>query len=276
MASSKHDTYAVRIFVGLALLVAAVLGFVAYKKLTALEIGPDNCVYEDSKHLRRKAVDQLVIVVDESEALSPSHKRQVQELIVDYVADEARLKERAAVSLYGFGKNDFLANGAGQDLRALASLCRPPATGNVVYEGKKKLEKVFHQRFIVPVFLVLDEALGGSLGERSPILEMLQYISRTQDIKDGAGNAQSKTLILVSDLLQHSTNFSHYKAWSYDEFQRSAWPLLKTDLRGWKVQILYLQRYGKDQQLQNAQLEDFWMRYFHDAGAKIEIIQRIP
>jgi hypothetical protein len=52
--------------------------------------------------------------------------------------------------------------------------------------------------------------------------------------------------------------------------------MLKADLQGWTIRILYLQRYGRDQRLQNRQLEEFWMRYFHDAGAKIEMIIRVP
>jgi hypothetical protein len=173
--------------------------------------------------------------------------------------------------LYAFGKNDFLPSGGGQKLSPEPQVCRPPSSGSVVYENKRKIEKAYRDRFFVPLYGALDKQLAVELGERSPILEMLQYVSRTQDVKEYKG--RKKTLVVVSDLLQHTALLSHYKGHTFDDLQRS---VLKANLSGWNIRLLYLQRYGRDQRLQNSQHEEFWMRYFHDAGAKIERFEKVP
>ena len=105
---------------------------------------------------------------------------------------------------------------------------------------------------------------------------MIQYVSRSQDIKEEIGGKHKKTLIIVSDLLQHSEQFSHYKNWTYEQFAASAGQLLRADLRGWDIRLLYLQRYGQDRQLQSKNQFEFWERYFYDSGAKIVAADRIP
>lgn len=275
MTINHQRKQAVRILIFVGIFVAIVFGIYAWQKLSKPLLGRDNCVYEDKGLLRKVVSDQTVIVIDQSEELSDSHKRQIKELLVDYIANDSQLPLRASVMLYVFGKNDFQASGGGQILKPLASLCKPPSTGNEVFENKRKLEKNFRDRFVYPLYQSIDYSLGVSLGERSPILEMLQYISRTQDIKESTNKQHKKTLILISDLLQHSGDFSSYKGGTYEDFLRAS-SHLKSDLRGVTVRLLYLQRYGRDQRLQNRQLEEFWMRYFHEAGAKIEKFERIP
>lgn len=276
MVDPDQRRKAIKILVTVGLLVALVFGIFAWKKLTRPNIGQDNCVYEDSRLLRKAISNQTAIVVDQSETLSASNKRQVKEMLIEYLTDDVQLPVRSEVLLYVFGKNDFQATGVGQELKPSIQLCRPPASGNEVVENKRKIERNFHGRFVIPLYQAIDASLEQSLGERSPILEMLQYISRTQDIKEGVDRQHKKTLILVSDMLQHSSYFSHYKQPnSYEHFLKSA-SILKVDLRGWTVQILYLQRYGKDKELQKQSHLEFWMRYFHEAGAKIARIDQVP
>ena len=275
MNSTKQRKQAVQLLTAVGIVVLLVFGAFAYKKVTRPNVGKDNCLYEDKALIRKESSEQTIVVVDQSEALSVSHKRQVKDILLDYFADEGQLPIRASVVFYAFGKNDFSPAGAGQTLQPVVQLCRPPTTGNEVFENKRKLERTFRDQFVIPLYETLDRSLDVSLGERSPILEMLQYISRTQDIKESSFKSKKKTLILVSDLLQHSSVISHYKGAAYQDFLKSA-SMLKSDLRGWSVRILYLQRYGKDQALQNRQLDEFWMRYFQDAGAKIERMARLP
>lgn len=256
--------------------VAIVLGAYAWKSLSRPIIGPDNCIYEDKKLLRRTVTDQTVIVVDQSETLSDSHKRQVRAKLVEYLADDKLLPVNSRVILYTFGKNDFERSGAGQRLTPAPALCKPPSTGNVVIENEKKIAKTFYDRFVVPMYAAIEQSMGIALGERSPILEMIQYVSRSQDISEVPGSHHTKHLIIVSDLLQHSESVSHYKPWTYDKVMASNKALLDVDLRGWTVWLLYLQRYGRDQTLQSKEHFAFWERYFHEAGARIVRADRIP
>ena len=46
-------------------------------------IGPDNCVYRDKRLLTRAPSDQTVILVDQSEALTETHRRFALNFIKD-------------------------------------------------------------------------------------------------------------------------------------------------------------------------------------------------
>jgi hypothetical protein len=228
-------------------------------------IGPDHCVYRDKRFLTRAPTDQTVILVDQSEALTDTHRRFALTFIKDYVADDARFAVRSRIALFTFSKAT-IGSGNGPDLRPSSDLCRPPSHGNDLYENTRKITRDFHQRFLVPVTAALEESLTTEVGEQSPILETLQLISRSQEIDDRG----RKTLILVSDMLQHTGAFNHYgPRHRYEDFVRSGFATdVRADFRDWNVIVIYLRRY-RDRQRQQAAHLDFWQRYFHESGAKI-------
>jgi len=228
-------------------------------------IGTDNCVYRDHRFLTRAPTDQTVILVDQSEALTETHQRFALSFIKDYVADDSKFAVRSRIALFTFSKAT-LESRNGPGLRPASDLCRPPSHGNDLYENNRKITKDFYQRFLVPVTTALEESLTTEVGEQSPILETLQLISRSQEIQDGA----RKTLILVSDMLQHTGGFNHYgQRRSYGDFLRSGFATdVKADFRDWNIIVIYLRRYH-DRHLQQATHVDFWQRYFHEAGGKI-------
>ncbi len=130
-------------------------------------IGPDNCVYRDRRLLRRVSTDQTVILVDQSEALTETHRRFALSFIKDYVADETRFAERSRIALFPFSKTTFESR-EGPRLRPSSDLCRPPSRGNDLYENNRKITKDFYQRFLVPVTATLEESLTTEVGEQSP------------------------------------------------------------------------------------------------------------
>jgi hypothetical protein len=228
-------------------------------------IGSDNCVYRDKRLLTRAPTDQTVILVDQSETLTETHRRFALNFIKDYVADDAALPVRSRIALFTFSEANFESRSS-PSFRPVSDLCRPPSHGNDLYENNRKITKDFYQRFLVPVTAALEQSLTAEVGERSPILETLQLISRSQEIADGG----RKTLILVSDMLQHTDGFSHYRdRRSYEDFVRSGFASdVKADFRDWNIVVIYLRRY-RDRHLQQAAHLDFWQHYFHDAGGRI-------
>ena len=242
-------------------LLATVLGVTWSRPI----IGADNCVYRDKRFLSRAPTDQTVILVDQSEALTETHRRFALNFIKDYVADDSKFAVRSRIALFTFSKATFESR-SGPHLRPSSDLCRPPSHGNDLYENSRKITKDFYRRFLVPVTAALEESLTTEVGEQSPILETLQLISRSQEIDDGG----RKTLIVVSDMLQNTPAFNHYGARrSYEDFRRSGFATdVKADFRDWNIIVIYLRRYH-DRQLQQAPHLDFWQRYFHEAGGKI-------
>jgi hypothetical protein len=262
---SRLDRRGILILCGVGGVAVALLASVAGVIWARPIIGPDNCVYQDKRLIRRAPTDQTVILVDQSEALTDTHRRFALGFIRDYVADDARFSVRSRIALFTFSKANFESSGS-PTFRPHSDLCRPPSQGNELYENNRKITKDFYVRFLVPVTTTLEQSLTAEVGERSPILETLQLISRSQEIADGG----RKTLILVSDMLQNTPGFSHYRERrSYDDFVRSGFASdVKADFRGWEVIVVYLRRY-RDRQLQQGAHVDFWQRYFHEAGGKV-------
>lgn len=265
MSLSRLDRRGILILSGIGGFALALLATVFGVMWARPLIGSDNCVYRDQRFLSRAPTDQTVILVDQSEALTETHRRFAVNFIKDFVADDAKLPVRSRIALFTFSKTTFESRN-GPSLRPRSDLCRPPSHGNELYENNRKIAKDFYRRFLVPVTTALEESLTTEVGEQSPIVETLQLISRSQEIHDGGRH----TLILVSDMLQHSGGFSHYgPRRSYDEFRRSGFAAdVKADFRDWNVIVIYLRRYH-DRHLQQAAHVDFWQRYFHEAGAKI-------
>ena len=267
MSLSRQDRRGLVILGGVAGVAVALLGAVVGVTWARPIVGPDNCVYRDKRFLTRVPTDHAVILVDQSEALTETHRRFALNFITDFVADDARLPVRSRIALFTFSKTTFEPR-SGPSLRPSSELCRPPSHGNELYENNRKIAKDFHQRFLAPVRAALEESLTTEVGEQSPILETLQLISRSQDVDDGG----RKTLIVVSDMLQHTDGFSHYgPRRSYEEFRRSGFAAdVKADLRGWDVVVIYLRRYH-DRSLQQSGHVDFWQRYFYETGARITL-----
>jgi hypothetical protein len=262
---SSLDRRGILILSGVGVFAVGLLAIVLAVTWSRPIVGPDNCVYRDRRLLSRAPTDQTVILVDQSEALTETHRRFVLTFIKDYVADDSRFAVRSRIALFTFSKATF-ESPSGPRLRPISDLCRPPSRGNDLYENNRKITKDFYQRFLLPVTAALEESLTTEVGEQSPILETLQLISRSQEI----GDAGRKTLILVSDMLQYTPAFNQYgPRRSYEDFLRSGFARdVKADFRDWNVIVIYLRRY-RDRQLQQSEHLDFWQRYFHEAGAKI-------
>ncbi|HXU91193.1 MAG TPA: hypothetical protein VFQ62_20280 [Methylomirabilota bacterium] len=265
MPLNAQDRRGIVILCCVGVVAVALLASVASLVWARPMIGTDNCVYRDKRLLTRAAVDETVILVDQSEALTDTHRRFALGFIKDYVADDASFAVRSRIALFPFSKQNFQSRNS-PSFRATSDLCRPPSRGNELYENNRKITKDFYQRFLIPVTTALEESLTTEVGERSPILESLQLISRSQEIQDGG----RKTLILVSDMLQNTEGFSHYRdRRSYEDFVRSGYASdVKADFRDWNIIVIYLRRY-RDRQLQQASHVEFWQRYFHDAGGRL-------
>ena len=265
MPLSSQDRRGILILCCVGVVAVALLASVVSLVWARPMIGPDNCVYRDKRLLTRAAADQTVILVDQSEALTETHRRFALNFIKDYVADDASFAIRSRIALFPFSTLNFQSRNS-PSFRATSDLCRPPARGNELYENNRKITKDFYQRFLIPVTAALHESLTMEVGERSPIVESLQLISRSQEIQDGG----RKTLILVSDMLQNTEGFSHYRdRRSYEDFVRSGYASdVKADFRDWSIIVIYLRRYSHRHLQQGAHV-DFWQRYFHDAGGKV-------
>ncbi len=233
-------------------------------------IGKNNCAYIERAQIRRVPTPEIAIVIDQSEELSPSHKAQVEQMISELVLDEKVVPTGAHVSIYVFGKDDFKVDGSGQRILPVVDVCRPISDGNALISNRKKIDKTFQVKYLLPIQAGIGQSVRVAYGERSPILETVQYVSNLKTITSSSKTGSNK-LILVSDLLQHSESISSYKK------QYQVPESLVADLSNWDVHVLQPTRYGKDKSFQTKQNNDMWKAYFKTSGVKSDVnIQVLP
>lgn len=225
----------------------------------------DGCAYQDATLKRRLPTAETVVVIDQSEALSPTHRDQVNQLLTDRMLDDVRVPVGSHVSVYVFGKDDFKPDGSGQSIAPVLSLCKPAQEGNELTQNVKKIQRRFQKNFLDKLTAEIDKATNTALGERSPIMEMVQFLSRVSTISEPS-QGQPRTLILVSDLLQSSESFSSYKPAGKGNAMIPP-EKLRPSLQGWEVEVLMPQRYGKDQVLQSGPNQSMWSAWFQQGGA---------
>lgn len=233
-------------------------------------IGKNNCEYMERSQIRRVPTPEIVIVIDQSEGLSPSHKNQVEQMILEFALDAKFVPVGAHISIYVFGKDDFKSDGSGQRILPILNVCRPISDGNAFTSNRKKIDKAFQVKYLAPIKAAISQSVSVAHGERSPIFETVQYLSNLKTINRPSKSGSNK-LILVSDLLQHSGAISSYKK------QYQVPEILIADLFDWEVHVLQLARYGKDKSFQTKQNNDMWKAYFKTSGVKSDVnIQVLP
>lgn len=231
-------------------------------------VAKDNCQYFDKNFVRKVPTDEVVIVLDQSEALSSSHAEQIIQIVDEYIVNNEMVPVGGRVSFYRFGKDDFKSNGDGQTIKPEISLCKPAAEGNALYQNNRKINKKFQSTFFDPIKNVITNSVGVAYGERSPILEMVKYLTSLPAFSDD--KVKSRKLILISDLLQHSDSVSSYKK------KYKVPDYLITNMVGWDLNVLQLQRYGRDRSLQSESDNGLWKSYFTNSSVKSLNLQLIP
>ena len=118
----------------------------------------------------------------------------------------------------------------------------------------------------------IDELLGGSPSEASPIMESVQAMALRVFDNPEFANVGGRTLVLVSDMIQNTPDHSQIGGVQpFESFRRSpGYRRLITDvLADVGVKILYIQRplqpaYGEHVQ--------FWSDFFSASGAVLESV----
>lgn len=172
----------------------------------------------------------------------------------------------------------FLDDDRQLNMDPLLVLCNPDdgTNANPIYENPKKLKKQWTEKFSERLDFVLDKGLTQSTLDSSPILKLIQGVSingfPTNDAKPS-----KKRLIIVSDMLEHTSEYSHYKQKvDFSKFRNSSYfNQLTSYLDGVEVYILYLPRKGAEH-IQTMQHAQFWDEYISSMGGVIIMITRMP
>ncbi|MCB1385339.1 MAG: hypothetical protein KDJ80_05315 [Nitratireductor sp.] len=241
-----------------AIVILGMLGANYWLKSSFVELDAANCPVTGPRSIR-------VVMIDRSDPISGQQALRIKQ-VVDDLADRSETGER-----FDF----FVFEGdAKAVLEPVLSVCAPgkPEAANELYQNPEKIRRRYVDRFITPVKAVVDELTSENELPTSPILESLRAAALWSFGAQKSG-AIPLRLTLVSDMIQNSQNLSHYKRDAlFEDLRDSAgWNVLRPDLKGADVQILYLLRPpgSKASRIQNRGHQLFWEKLIEAGGGRL-------
>jgi len=209
----------------------------------------------------------VALVFDKSDAYNPVQKRFLKRFFNQF---KDQLQPGTHISVYLIG-------GPIKDNVSADFVVCAPRTGkdaNAFYENPRLIRQRWQQQFEQPLDKVIDGFMQASLSDSSPIMEALQVVSLSAFPVD---NRQvEKQIILVSDMLQHTPEWSHYRGqMKFSILQKSKYyQKINTDLQNAEVNILYVRREGMEK-IQNKRHAFFWADYIESIGGQVTLIEKI-
>ncbi len=214
-------------------------------------------------------VRQTAILVDQSEEIPEPQKLLVRQYVARLLADEVKQDDR--VLLFTFSRMET------GSLIPKVEVCKPKESANEFIETRWRIGARLRLRFYIPLLEALNHAVEnvGPPPQDSPIFEAIQGV-----VPHVHAWPESRTLLVISDMLQHRPPYTHYRKLPDNEFEvllrsRDKVSFLAS-LQGWSVKVLYLSRRdpkGNQLPYQDANHLKFWHEYFQAAGVKVGSIE---
>ncbi|MBI4290783.1 MAG: hypothetical protein HY661_04805 [Betaproteobacteria bacterium] len=245
-------------------MLAALIGYMVLAP-DEVPLDPRTLCPRDAMH---NAARTTAVVIDRTDPITEVQQEDALAHLTD-IFRKAMPRERFVI--YGLdARSDIVLNGTVR--------CNPlgPKQGSALERLNTDTEfdeKLFNDKFLTPLVTTVKAMLPTTSTSQtdSPIMELVQAVA-VRDLK----RSPKARLVLVSDLMQHSARYSHYKVVpNFKEFGRSdAFREVAVDLSTTAVHILYVTRSrGAGQQPPN--LEDFWQQYFSALRANSIVIEKI-
>jgi len=204
----------------------------------------------------------LAILIDTTDPLSPTQFRIGKQLVEDKIASVA------------VGTNlsfSTVTPDAQLRERTFLNVCKPSAgeDANRLYQNPQLAQDTYQADFIQPVNRVLDELLSISEAQTSPIIESIYSLASR--IPGFVTSRASRELLVLSDLVQHSDDFSFFRGGSWNSFKQKNDERAIGDLfAGATVTVIRVPRKMDRIDI----VEDFWVNYFDRLGfARVNVEQ---
>lgn len=238
------------VLIGVSVVFFSIASWAIYSVLSKTKINKVTLCPEEG---RSKVV---ALLIDKTGGFSENQKR-ILTRAVDNEIDNLDVGVRLAI--YELDPDTF--NGLSEPI---FDKCKPRdgSDANVFVENQQMLAKQFNERFLGNVTEITQTAVNAEHASRSPIIEGLNDLATVYALED---TQRISRIVVISDLLQHSDDFSFYRAKpNISDLDTTAFTL--PDLFGVDVQVYFLQRSGSEQSLQNAELLSWWETLFVEAN----------
>lgn len=206
------------------------------------------------------AYSVTVVLIDRTDAISSLQRADIETQIRDIVVDVPRF---GALELYSVGPVEI------EPLRPEFKMCNPGRGTEIdpLIGAPELVERRWRTGFEAPLSRVLDELLESGEAATSPIMESIQSLGVTA-FSGKPREDIPKQLIVVSDMLQHTSGFSQYReATPFSSLRITPYyRTVRARLDGVNVELLYLRR-DTAKNVQTKGHIEFWQEYFADQGA---------
>lgn len=203
----------------------------------------------------------LAFVIDQSDPFEKADLSWLRELVRTEVLT---VKRYALVRVYRLNENER------EPIEQVFSRCSPgnPVDGCGVTNNCALAEQEWSEKFGGPLEEAILASLSDKSSSRSPIFEALVVLARSVEFNR---SGIEKRIVIVSDMLQHSSAFSHYRGPpDIASIKQSAEWIDLMRLRGTHV-IVYLARRTSGS-TGFVDQKKFWQQLFDEIGASVKFI----
>jgi hypothetical protein len=248
------------ISVSLVALVAATAGYFSLKQSRS-QLDPDTLCPTSGP------TSSTAILIDSTDPLSAVQKDYVQKYFDEF---SATIPAGSMVSMYSASAYSE------QQFEPTARLCNPGdgSGASALTSNPQRLQQRWRDMFQEPFKRVVERDIERDSASQSPLLEMLKAL--TIDAFPLQDRSIPLQLIIVSDMLANTPQYSHYRGdASFERFEEQPYFVhLFPNLRSVNVRVLYVGREGLEE-IQTRQHAEFWAGYFRFVGASLQSIKRI-
>lgn len=211
-------------------------------------------------------VGHIVLLVDKTDPLNFTQRQAFGVSMQDLVHN--RVPEGYLLSVFVLGES-FEATA-----QPTVELCNPGSDvgKSELTANLKRLRKQYLDRFVRPLEEAAESLIADQAASASPIFEMLQLVGINGFRKHSVQGP--RRLIIVSDMLQNTSEFSMYRALpDFSLFVDSPYgQRVQADLANVDVEIHYLMTQPRWQTRGHLL---FWEKYLDRSGARLTEVRRV-
>jgi len=209
----------------------------------------------------RKDPAHTILLIDQSDPFTDNDLGWVQE----FIDAEARTLPR-------FGRLTVLTPNAADpyDPKVIFAKCSPGSAedANPLLSNPRMIEDNWRDTFFQPLSGEIQTALKETRQPASPLSEALFAAADRADFQSGR---KGRRLVLVSDLMQHSSDYSFYKLGAnYDAFEETKLSGYIPSLENVDVVARIVPR--REYDLPLGEVKTFWRAYFRSTGANYQSV----
>lgn len=202
---------------------------------------------------------------------------EITAILVDHTDNFTPLQQEALRKLLrdialGVQKNGMIELYSVHSIRAAVlvpefSLCNPGSDDDLENRLARRASTVrrnYEQTFVKKLDTELTKILTADPARESPIMESIQSVIVTAFV-GREKEASKKTLVIVSDLLEHTPQLSFLKNMpDFEEYQKTShWQNIRSELRNVNIKVMLIRR----ERGQPPKLLPFWQRFFENQNA---------